>query len=77
MPLNINEIIKSSAKLITHQKRGEKIEILIKTEENIPLINADEGQMQQAIIALATNAIDAMPNGGSLTFRSFSETKRR
>lgn len=76
IPLNLGDTIKSSARLVAHQNRGEKIEIKIEIEDNLPLVNADEGQMQQAIIALATNAIDAMPNGGTLTFRSFIERNR-
>jgi two-component system NtrC family sensor kinase len=76
MPLNVSEIVKSSARLVAHQKRGDRIEINIEETENLPLINADEGQIQQAIIALATNAIDAMPDGGILTFRIFDERNR-
>lgn len=76
VPLNIGDTINYSARLLTHQKRGESIEIKIEIEENLPLVNADEGQMQQAIIALAANAIDAMPEGGTLTFRSFQERNR-
>lgn len=76
MPLDINLIVKSAARLVAHQRRGEGIVINIETEENLPLVNADEGQLQQAIIALATNAIDAMPDGGTLTFRTFSEHGR-
>lgn len=74
--VNINDTIKSSARLIKHQNRGEKIEVRFELEENLSLVNADEGQMQQAIIALATNAIDAMPDGGTLTFHSFTERNR-
>jgi two-component system, NtrC family, sensor kinase len=73
VPMNIAETVRSSARLIAHQNRGEKNEIRIEEEENLPLVNANEGQIQQAIIALATNAIDAMPDGGILTFRSFVE----
>jgi PAS domain S-box-containing protein len=76
VPLNIGEVLKYSARLLEHQKRGEKIEIKIEADENLPPVNADEGQMQQAIIALAANAIDAMPDGGTLTFRSFAEKSR-
>jgi two-component system NtrC family sensor kinase len=69
-------VLKSSARLVEHQKRGENITIDFDIEENLPLVNADEGQLQQAIIALSTNAIDAMPGGGTLTFRAFSENSR-
>ena len=76
LSLNIADIVKSSARLVSHQKRGENIEIKLDVEENLPLVSADEGQIQQAVIALATNAIDAMPQGGTLTFRVFSNNNR-
>lgn len=76
MPLSIGEIVKSSAKLVAHQNRGDNIEIKIDEASRLPLVNADEGQIQQAIIALATNAIDAMPDGGVLTFKTFVERNR-
>jgi signal transduction histidine kinase len=34
------------------------------------MVSGDVGQLQQAVVALATNAIDAMPEGGTLTLRS-------
>ncbi len=74
--IDISEVLKSSARLVTHQKRGENIEIKLEIEDEMPTIEADEGQIQQAIIALATNAIDAMSEGGTLTFRAFSKNKR-
>lgn len=72
-PLDIGEILRSSANLISHQKRGDNIKIEIDIAENSPLVNADGGQIQQAVIALATNAIDAMPDGGSLRFRTYPQ----
>ena len=68
MTIDIGEICHSSARLITHQKRGENIEINFEIGENLPLVNADGGQIQQAIIALATNAIDAMPERRNADF---------
>ncbi len=75
-PLDAGEILHSSARLLVHQKRGEHIKIEFDIESELPLIEADEGQIQQAIIALSTNAIDAMPEGGTLTFRAKAENKR-
>lgn len=75
-PLDIAEILKSSARLIVHQKRGSNINIEFDIHENLPQPLADGGQIQQAVIALATNAIDAMPDGGTLTFRAFTQSNR-
>jgi two-component system NtrC family sensor kinase len=76
LTVDVPELLKSSANLIAHQKRGSDVNIEIEIEENLPQINADHGQIQQAIIALATNAIDAMPNGGTLTFRAKPSNNR-
>jgi two-component system, NtrC family, sensor kinase len=75
-PIDIGEVLKSSARLITHQKRGNNIEIEFDIAEDMPLVEADGGQIQQAIIALATNAIDAMPEGGTLTLRASGQMNR-
>jgi len=74
--IDVTEILKSSANLISHQKRGDGIEIKIEPDAGLPLVHADSGQLQQAIIALATNAIDAMPRGGTLTFRALEQKNR-
>lgn len=76
VPLNIGDTIKYSARLISHQSRNKKIAINLDIGESLPLVEADEGQMQQAVVALATNALDAMPDGGNLTFRAFAEKRR-
>lgn len=75
-PIDVADILKSSANLISHQKRGERIEIKVEIGKRLPLINADGGQLQQAVIALGTNAIDAMPDGGTLTFRGIAKNSR-
>ena len=70
VPVNMNEIIKGAARLVTHQHRGDNIRIEIQAADNLPMVLGDVGQLQQAVVALATNAIDAMPDGGTLTFRA-------
>jgi two-component system NtrC family sensor kinase len=75
-PVNAGEIVRSTANLISHQKRGESISHEIEIDPDLPPVNADGGQIQQALIILATNGIDAMPGGGKLTFRAFLKGNR-
>jgi two-component system NtrC family sensor kinase len=75
-PLDAGEIVRSAANLISHQKRGNGISQNVEIENDLPPISADGGQIQQAVIALATNAIDAMPEGGTLTFRVYPKGSR-
>ncbi len=75
-PIDLGEILRSSANLVSHQNRGENISICVEIGDELPLVRADGGQIQQAIIALATNAIDAMPDGGELTLRAHSKGNR-
>jgi two-component system NtrC family sensor kinase len=73
---DVAEIVRSAAKLVSHQKRGHGITQVIEIADDLPLILGDGGQLQQAVIALATNAIDAMPDGGTLTFRVSRKSTR-
>ncbi len=73
---DIAEVVRSAANLISHQKRGNRISITVDIAPDLPLVNSDGGQIQQAVIILATNAIDAMPDGGQLTFRVFEQRSR-
>ncbi len=69
-PIDIAELLRSSANLVSHHKRRGRIEIEVSAADGLPEVIADSGQIQQAVIALGTNAIDAMANGGKLTFRA-------
>ncbi len=76
MQVDIEDLIKTTARLVTHQQRGDHIQIVIEAATNLPRVSGDLGQLQQAVIALATNAIDAMPDGGTLTLRAIPRGPR-
>jgi PAS domain S-box-containing protein len=56
---------------------GERIDVQLKTQETLWSVEVDATQLEAALVNLAVNARDAMPDGGSLTVamenRTFEE----
>jgi two-component system, NtrC family, sensor kinase len=64
--INLPDVISSAARLLSHQTRGAEIDFRIQVPHTLPAVSGDSVQLQQAVIALGTNALDAMPDGGVL-----------
>jgi PAS domain S-box-containing protein len=64
-PVDINEII-GETKGILYRLIGEDIELTARLTSDKLTVLADHGQLDQILMNLATNARDAMPDGGLL-----------
>ena len=64
-PANLNSIVSSVEKMLG-RLISEEIELKTRLSDEDLIVMADPGQIDQVIINLATNARDAMPDGGSL-----------
>jgi PAS domain S-box-containing protein len=64
--ISLNEQIVETTKLLT-RTLGERIRISLDLTAEVWPVMADPVQLEACIINLATNARDAMPNGGTLT----------
>lgn len=64
---DVQLVIKEALTLIGTIARARKVELACQWEGSIPRAWVDRSQIQQIVINLCTNAMDAMPNGGRLT----------
>jgi two-component system, cell cycle sensor histidine kinase and response regulator CckA len=67
--LDLNDVVFEMEQLL-RQAVGRDIEIMIAPDHDLWSINADVGQIEQALLNLAVNARDAMPRGGRLSIET-------
>ncbi|MHC4850182.1 MAG: sensor histidine kinase, partial [Planctomycetota bacterium] len=65
--VKLSELIDRDVMLVQHGAALGAVEIQIDLADDLPSIHADRGQIQQLLLVLFMNAIEAMPNGGTLT----------
>jgi signal transduction histidine kinase len=73
IPTNIHEVIHYALDLITRydlHRNARNVTVVKEFDDSIPLMQADPVQLQQVFLNLTLSAMDAMPEGGTLTFRT-------
>jgi two-component system, NtrC family, sensor kinase len=61
---DINNIAEKAADLVGHQMKLKQIGVTVSLDANLPRVQADDGQIRQALVTLLMNALDATPPGG-------------
>jgi len=76
--IQIDELLNRCILLSRHKLELQKIDLVVRVAPNIPQVTGDFNQLQQCLINLIFNAMDAMPDGGTLTLSgSFDSGKKR
>ena len=65
-PTNLNQVIDRSLRLVQHQFDLAGIQVQQQLDPDLPPVHCDGAQIEQVLLALIMNAIDAMPQGGNL-----------
>ena len=68
--IDINETIESSLSLVMAQAKVKSAQLIKELDLDLPKLFANKSQIQQVIINLSNNAMDAMPDGGKLILRT-------
>jgi two-component system, NtrC family, nitrogen regulation sensor histidine kinase NtrY len=69
-PVNLNELASATEKLFEAQLQAARIRGRLELGPNLPIVQADPDQITRVLRNLILNAIDAMPDGGSLVVRT-------
>jgi PAS domain S-box-containing protein len=73
--VDLGQLIHAMADLMA-STLGPKIEVRVELAPELPLVRADANQLEMALLNLAVNARDVMPDGGSLTISASREVVR-
>jgi len=65
--VNLNQLVEDGLYLLESRCAKSRIEVVRMLEEDLPDVVADASQLQQVLVNLVVNAIQAMPKGGRLT----------
>ncbi len=75
-PIDVHEIINKVIRLLKHQIDLQQISVQMEVPDDGIQLVCDTGQIQQALVALTMNAVEAMPDGGQLTMGAEARNER-
>jgi len=67
---SVNDVVRMS---LSSRQIPRPVKVVDDLSQNLPQIKVDETQMRQALMNLISNAIQAMPEGGKLSIRTYLE----
>lgn len=75
--VNLNEMLNRCILLSEHRLAIQNISLDVRLDPRLPVVAGDFNQLQQCVINLIFNAIDAMPQGGEITLESIFDPNQR
>jgi signal transduction histidine kinase len=66
-PTAVKPLVDDLFGLLRHPARQRGVELVVSVPDGLPRVQADAGQLQQVVINLVLNALEATPGGGRVT----------
>lgn len=75
IPTDLNQVVRDALLLLETRLRKSEVKTVFKSSSNLPEIMGDPGQLQQVVLNLCVNALQAMPEGGSLMIETLPDAR--
>jgi len=69
-PTDINALLQELVEMAPRRIKTVTIPIVTEFDPHLPIIDGDTAQLRQVFLNIMTNAVEAMPQGGTLTVRT-------
>lgn len=69
-PVSLNELIDELCLLVRHKLKQQNVILERRSAPDLPAVMGDATQLEQALLNLILNAVEAMPQGGTLTIQT-------
>lgn len=73
---DVHQVLELALTLMEHQARSAGIAFEREYADGVPDVMADTGRLKQAFINIIVNAVQAMPDGGTLTVKTSERRKK-
>ena len=70
-PENLSGIVEQSLSLVKHELTHNPVKVVRELAGDLPLVHVDKQKIKQVLVNILTNAVHAMPQGGTLTVRTY------
>ncbi len=70
VPMDLNDVVEAGLLLVAHELKSKAISLEKDMKDDLPLVMIDRTKIQQVLINLVTNAVDAMEVEGKLQIRT-------
>ena len=74
-PASLNDQVTDYIGFLEHQAEMAGVELRPHLDSNLPLVMMDQSLIRQALVNLGRNAIEAMPDGGSIDFLTYTKNE--
>src|SRR5205807_5149993 len=66
-PVSVAEMVTEALNLLEASVKGTEVKVVNDVPASLPPIHGDKGRLEQVLVNLLKNSVDAMPGGGTIT----------